>query len=69
MGRGPRAGRCLDSSHRDIAVTKRRSRSFHICPLPKGHYILSPLISVCVKQFAMSLIIGNYNTSYGVYRC
>lgn len=49
MGRGPRAGGRLDSPRRDIAVTKRRSRFFHTCALPKGHYTVSPLISAYVK--------------------
>jgi len=65
MGRDPRAGRCLDSSYRDIAVIK----VFHACALPKGHCISPPLISVCVKQFTMSLIIGNYSIFCGIYRC
>lgn len=69
MGRGSCSGRHLGDPHRDIAVNKRRSRFFHACARPKGHCIAPPLISVCVKQFTMSLIIGNYSIFCGVYRC
>jgi len=48
MGRDPRAGRCLDSSHRDIAVTKRRSRFFHTCASPKRSlHRISADLSLC----------------------
>ena len=69
MGRGSRAGRHLGDPRRDIAVTKRRSRFFHTCARPKGHYTVSFLIPVSVKRFSITLIIGNYSIFCGIYRC